>query len=242
VLFIGAGLLMQSRRALALAAVVLAAGNAAESALIRPHYLAFFNGFAGGPGNGWRHLVDSSLDWGQDLPGLATWLRREARPGEQVYVAYAGSGSFEYEGIRARELAPVYNFDKPRRWFELEPGLYCVGATMLQDTYGKWRGDWTLEKEIAYVNLRNFVAAGAPATTEQERAERNDLLYNLDRLRYARLCHYLRVRRPEAVIGHSIFVHRLTEDEVRVVYSGTISELATAMERAMGPQPAPPGR
>ncbi len=45
-----------------------------ESFSIRPDYLAYFNQVAGGPANGYHHLVDSSLDWGQDLPALKTWL------------------------------------------------------------------------------------------------------------------------------------------------------------------------
>ncbi len=38
----------------------------AASVAIFPHYLAYFNAFAGGPLNGWRYLIDSNLDWGQD--------------------------------------------------------------------------------------------------------------------------------------------------------------------------------
>lgn len=234
-LFIGAGLLLRAGfpRWLSAGAAVLALWGALESARIRPHYLAYFNGFAGGPENGWRHLVDSSLDWGQDLPGLAVWLRQEQRPGENVYVAYAGSGDFEYEGIRARELAPVYNFDKPRRWYELGPGLYCVGATMLQDTYSSQRGEWTLEKERNYLTLWGAVNAAPPPQSDQERELRSRLLYDLDRLRYARLCFYLRIRQPDAVIGYSIFIHRLTAEEVRIVQNGSLTELAAAMEKAM---------
>lgn len=235
VLFIGAGLLLRrtASRWLAAAGLALALGNAAESAGIRPHYLAYFNGFAGGPENGWRHLVDSSLDWGQDLPGLAKWLRTGTQRGEEVYVSYAGSGNLEHEGIRAQELAPVYNFDRPRHWYELGPGLYCIGATMLQDTYGGYRGDWTLEKERSYLAMRNFVATAAAPTNDQERLTRSKYLYELDRLRFARLCFYLRIRQPDAVIGYSIFVHRLTSEEVRIVQSGSLSELAAAMEKAL---------
>ncbi len=32
-----------------------------------PHHLAYFNELAGGPRQGWRHLLGSSFDWGQDL-------------------------------------------------------------------------------------------------------------------------------------------------------------------------------
>src|SRR5205085_12194986 len=39
----------------------------AESAFVRPNYLAYFNEIAGGAKNGYKHLIDSSLDWGKDL-------------------------------------------------------------------------------------------------------------------------------------------------------------------------------
>lgn len=32
-----------------------------------PHQLAYFNELAGGPSEGWRHMLGSSFDWGQDL-------------------------------------------------------------------------------------------------------------------------------------------------------------------------------
>jgi hypothetical protein len=47
----------------------LAAGLAlwtASTFWIHPHYLAYFNETVGGPGQGWRWLIDSNLDWGQD--------------------------------------------------------------------------------------------------------------------------------------------------------------------------------
>lgn len=235
VLFIGAGLLLRhaAPRWLAATGLAFALGNAAESASIRPHYLAYFNALAGGPENGWRHLVDSSLDWGQDLPGLARWLQTHTQRDENVYVSYAGSGNLEHEGIRADELAPIYNFDRPRRWYDLGPGLYCIGATMLQDTYGGYRGDWTLEKERSYLALRNLAGKAPPPTNAQEAQTRANYLYELDRLRFARLCFYLRVRQPEAVIGYSIFIHRLTAEEVRIVQNGSLTELAQAMEKAL---------
>lgn len=235
VLFIGAGLLLRASapRWLAALGVALALGNAAESAGIRPHYLAYFNAFAGGPANGWRHLVDSSLDWGQDLPGLATWLRREAKPDEDVYVSYFGSGNFRYEGIRGRELAFVTNFDQPRPWFELGPGLYCIGATMLQNVYGSWRGPWTLEKERSMLALRGQLAGTPAIKTDEERKALGEKLYALDQLRFERLCNYLRLRRPDGVVGYSIFIYRLSAAEVQAAAYGSMNELAAAMEQAL---------
>jgi len=37
------------------------------TALVYPHYLAFFNQSIGGPHNGYKWLADSNIDWGQDL-------------------------------------------------------------------------------------------------------------------------------------------------------------------------------
>lgn len=47
-----------------------------------PHSLSYFNEVAGGPENGHAHLVDSNIDWGQDLFFFKKWLDEhpEARP------------------------------------------------------------------------------------------------------------------------------------------------------------------
>jgi len=238
VLFIGAGLLARPRATRGLVAVgaALVLWNAAESVRIRPHYLAYFNIFAGGPENGWRHLVDSSLDWGQDLPGLAAWLRREARPGEPVYLSYVGSGYYAYEGIHAQEFAPIYNFEHTLLWYELQPGLYCVGATMLQNVYSGWRGPWTLEKERNYVALRAKLASLPSPSTPAAVKQLSELRFTTDQMRFVRLSSYLRLRRPDAVIGHSIFVYRLDAAEVHGALYGTMNELAAVMERAIEAQ------
>jgi hypothetical protein len=39
-----------------------------------PHHLAYFNELAGGPARGREHLLDSNLDWGQDLGGVAQYI------------------------------------------------------------------------------------------------------------------------------------------------------------------------
>ncbi|HRG55431.1 MAG TPA: hypothetical protein PLG56_05285, partial [Lacunisphaera sp.] len=53
-----------------------------------------------------------------------------------------------------------------------------------------------------------------------------------DLLRFARLCHFLRARRPEAVIGHSIFIHRLSQAEIDAALNGTYSDWLRAVEQA----------
>lgn len=61
----------------------------ASSLFYFPHSLSYFNEIAGGPDNGAAHLVDSNLDWGQDLFFLKKWCGEhpEARP---FYFFYFG--------------------------------------------------------------------------------------------------------------------------------------------------------
>jgi len=49
---------------------------AIEGAMIHPLYLTYFNQLAGGPDGGSRFLVDSNLDWGQDLIRLRSALAK----------------------------------------------------------------------------------------------------------------------------------------------------------------------
>ena len=77
-----------------------------------PNYLAYFNGLVT-PTNAYRHLVDSSLDWGQDLPGLKRFLERQP-PRGPVYLSYFGTASPAYYGIRANYLYSAAGLDQPR--------------------------------------------------------------------------------------------------------------------------------
>ena len=220
-----------------LAALVLIL-SAIESWAIRPYYLTFYNIAAGGPTAGWRQLVDSSFDWGQGLPELAVWVRQHRRPGEPVYLSYFGTDDPFYEGIQGEELSPYYALGRPRRWFELKPGLYCISATMLQDVYSAVRGPWTMEREQAYVQLRRAMrtelAAGTRSPVFDDFGEGpSKPLWELDRLRFARLCTYLRVRRPDAVIGYNQFVYHLDTHEVHVAVDGSLQEMSVLMEWAM---------
>jgi hypothetical protein len=94
-------LLFDGRRPRTAMAVAAAAifFQASSAIAVAPHYLSYFNVFAGGPSQGYRLLVDSNLDWGQDLPALAEALEEvgAARP----VVAYFGSTRIEDYGLAA---------------------------------------------------------------------------------------------------------------------------------------------
>jgi hypothetical protein len=110
------------------AGVLLLAWQAVSVAGIAPHYLSYFNALCGGPYQGYRYLVDSSLDWGQDLPSLRREL--EARGYHQVALGYFGMARPYVYGLRSVEWAPL---DEPTAsacdWL-------AVSATALQGPYG----------------------------------------------------------------------------------------------------------
>ena len=85
------------------AVLLLGCAQALEIAGRFPDYLAYFNGVVS-PAGAYRHLVDSSLDWGQDLPGVKTYLDAHAAEGP-FHLAYFGAGNPQTYGIAA-DLLP----------------------------------------------------------------------------------------------------------------------------------------
>ncbi len=131
-------------RTLAMALVVGSLlATATATFLIHPHYLAYFNWASGGPSRGSEHLIDSNLDWGQDLLPLREWLRDHPQE-EPIGLAYFGQippNLFAARGdgfdwflppilpgryaslIRSPGAGPI-----PR----LKPGLYAISASLLR--------------------------------------------------------------------------------------------------------------
>jgi hypothetical protein len=118
----------------ALALGALCAWYAAGTLRLHPHYLAYFNELAGGPRGGYRYLVDSNLDWGQDLPSLKAWM--DARGLARIKLSYFGSADPGFYGIDA-EYLPGYMAPRPTHVTrEIRPGdVVAVSATNLQGVY-----------------------------------------------------------------------------------------------------------
>jgi hypothetical protein len=185
-----------------------------ESIWIRPHYLAYFNELSGGPEKGYRHLVDSSLDWGQDLPGLRDWLESH-KDQSPVYLSYFGTSSPEYYGIKATSLT---NWDPSQGALaELHAGTYCISATMLQCIYNVPIAHWSAPHEAAYQQL---LKGPLTETTAKQ----------LQRYRFARLAAFLRQRNYDSQIGYSILIYKLNEDEVHKALYGPPAEMRPTIE------------
>ncbi len=108
----------RAHRAFALTLVGLMAGLMAEMAYRYPNYLAYFNVVAGGPAQGYRHLVDSSLDWGQDLPGVKAYVDQHTLEGP-FYLSYFGMDDPTFYGISAARLYSAPGQDVPPPLFIL---------------------------------------------------------------------------------------------------------------------------
>jgi 4-amino-4-deoxy-L-arabinose transferase-like glycosyltransferase len=132
---LGAGASAAIRRAAVIAVAASVVWLAGATLLVHPDELAYFNEVAGGPSQGYRHLLDSNLDWGQGLLELRRW--RESRPpGEAIGLAYFGAVDPRLAGIpywipprdpRVVEARRQVATDRE----PLKPGAYAVSVNFV---------------------------------------------------------------------------------------------------------------
>jgi hypothetical protein len=104
------------------AAVLMAGGLA--SLRFHPHHLAYFNEHAGGPVGGRQHLLDSNLDWGQDLNLVKPFM--DEHDLNTIGLAYFGTVPPELVGIDYT-LPPGRTPETAATW-SLPPGWYAVSV------------------------------------------------------------------------------------------------------------------
>jgi 4-amino-4-deoxy-L-arabinose transferase-like glycosyltransferase len=179
-----------------------------------PHYLSYFNELIGGPARGHLYLVDSNLDWGQDLLRLADYARRH--PEERIKLAYFGSA------VPTRYLPcgalPSFRPFEPQA--ELTAGTYVVSATQLLGVYEPHARDafWAPEAQRAFHEIGLIAAAELPASAPAElRAQQAQAREEYPYWRACRLLNRLAKRPPDERIGYSLFVYRL--------FDATVAEL-----------------
>lgn len=106
---------------------------------IHPHYLSYFNPIAGGPANGYRVLIDSNVDWGQDLLRLQKWMATTGTA--SVRLGWFGTADPDYYGLAYEPLPGIGRDIFFRQWWAVpfnpaqpEPGVYAISATSLWET------------------------------------------------------------------------------------------------------------
>jgi len=113
--------LWQRRRVIA---VLLTAWIAVSSLLVHPDYIAYFNELAGTHPE--RIVVDSDLDWGQDLPRLRDAVAD--RRIDRLWIAYFGSAD-----LSRYPIAPAIRMLPPRTRVR---GWIAISKTSLKGAYG----------------------------------------------------------------------------------------------------------
>ena len=111
-----------------------------------PYYLTFFNEVVGGPDRGRYILIDSNLDWGQDLPGLKQYV--DDHQINQLNFSYAGAAPANVYGLKTAALPPVYPAmrDQGAWWLHTfypadpSPGWYAISVNpLMTDNYSYFR-------------------------------------------------------------------------------------------------------
>jgi hypothetical protein len=128
-----------------------------ESAWIAPNYLEFYNLIAGGPAHGARYLLDSNIDFGQDVAQLAEWLHSDQARGRSYSLRL-----FMYPD---KSLTRTLGLDPAALYRNLNGGgllaisknvRYGLGAGVSEDWVARpkddysWLSKYPIVKQIGY--------------------------------------------------------------------------------------------
>ena len=101
-------------------------------------YLSYFNEIDGGPRNGHNSLIDSNIDWGQDLWRLRDWMNEKGYP--SVKLSYFGSADPTLYLPGYEPLPGFSRYEQFKLWWEVpfnrvqpEPGVYVISVHNLKE-------------------------------------------------------------------------------------------------------------
>jgi len=99
---------------------------------VYPNYLPYFNELVGGPSHGYEYLVDSNLDWGQDLKQLKAYVDEHELG--TIHLSYFGSVDPDLYGIDHEPLS-FETLERALAGQEGWRGTLAVSATFLAGVY-----------------------------------------------------------------------------------------------------------
>lgn len=122
----------------------------AETLFAFPGYLSYYNELAGGTGNGYKFIVDSNYDWGQDLKRLQKFVKENNI--EKISLDYFGGGSPAY--YLGNTFEPWWSARGPaHEWF-------AVSTTFLMGAQGNPVYGFNIKPEDSYRWLRQYRPVG----------------------------------------------------------------------------------
>lgn len=102
-----------------------------------PHFISYANEFAGPAGLRYQLLTDSNIDWGQSLPDIADFVRRE-QPGHLSF-SYFGRDNGNPYGLMSNRAWGSYRFSDICAFHEIVLP-YKSGKRMIAISVSNWYG------------------------------------------------------------------------------------------------------
>jgi hypothetical protein len=189
-----------SRRNATSAVGLALAATVASTLMIHPHYLAYFNVVSGGPDQGSAHLIDSNLDWGQDLVNLKAWVDENA-PGERVGLAYFGQVPPVIFRERGEPLDWFLPPALPGGWDKGPPPRYRQEGVDKSPGPGLYAVSASLVRGLPWRVYDSYDPPGNPGRVWAP--------YEAGKHAFS----YFQRLKPIDKIGHSIFLYRITPEQ-----------------------------
>lgn len=108
-----------------------------ENLKVYPYYLTYFNQVAGGSQGGYRYVVDSNVDWGQDAKRLADWV--DANNISKINLDYFGWADVGYYLGSKYIWLSANKYKSTREFFRDNPegGYIAVSKSFYMGSMGK---------------------------------------------------------------------------------------------------------
>ena len=147
--------------------------------------------------------------------------------GRSVYLSYFGADSPRARGIEVTRFGDEAFESIAERTFpaQLKGGWYAISATQFQQVYMDIKPPWDARLERTYRRLLADLESAGRADAGGDPQARERLVgtaMDVELLQFGRLRHFLRHRTPEAVVGGSLLVFRLTDAEVFTALFGRV--------------------
>lgn len=127
-------------RRLAKTAILALTWMVCSSIWVFPHSIAYFNELVGGPANGHEYLLESNIDWGQDLRYLKSWI--DSNPNAKP-LSVDCFGSFDRRILGIGNKLPPNGHSLEDANSDIDevgpiPGWYAVSVSLIGDRSQKY--------------------------------------------------------------------------------------------------------
>ena len=122
-----------TRAAFGLITLCLLGWTIGSSLAVYPHSISYFNELAGGPKNGPSHLINSNVDWGQDLLFLDKWIEQR-QPADDLPVYLAFYNYYNPFDLKLNDITPWPFLDDESNPEVIVPdGVYAISVNLLYE-------------------------------------------------------------------------------------------------------------